>query len=86
MKNFGAVNQFDILSAGAEFADLFEFELVINKDSGIVCAAALTLDKEFEDGYYIENISLDCREPALNFQAIYVYAENQMVTFTRIDK
>ena len=86
MKNFGAVKQFDILNGGAEFADLFEFELVINKDSGIVCAAALTLDKEFEDGYYVENISLDCREPAFNFQAIYIYAENQMVTFARIDK
>lgn len=86
MKKFGAVNQFNILESGAEFVDLFEFELVINKNSGIVCAAALTLDKEFEDGYYVENISLDCREPALNFQAIYVYAENQMVTFARIDK
>lgn len=84
MKNFGAVKQFDILSAGVEFVGVFEFELDKYSKSGVVYAAILTTN--YVDGYYIENISLDCKNELLNFQTIYIYTDDELVNFARIDR
>ena len=83
MKNLGAVKQFDILDNEIEFVDLFSFE-VEKYYNGVVHSAVLTENNY--DGYYIENISLDCKNELLNFQTIYIYADDELVNFARIDR
>jgi hypothetical protein len=83
MKNLGAVNQFDILENDVEFVGVFEFDLE-KYYTGVVHSVVLTENNY--DGYYIENISLDCENELLNFQTIYIYADDEMVTFARIDR